>query len=229
MLETQYERFLVVNNREIPHSGYFVAEELYRMLNAAFEERGYHKREKKSEETVTEEGITSFLELRPYKEMSHYVILMVKFKIHLKNVTNEVREIDGMKKLFQKGDVLVIIDAWYMTEFEGRWGQKPLIFFLKGIFNKLVYTFPTEAHFKGELVEDVAYFTAKIKRLLRSYREPEAALPPEEDVMKAVEEDVRRTLEEGGESREAGEGGKGSEGKQRAPAGHDGRNSYGAA
>ena len=77
-----------------------------------------------------------------------------------------------------------------MTEWEGRWGMSPVIFFLKGAINKLLYVFPQEASYRNEAVEDAAYLTAKIKMLLRSYNDPEQAFPTEEDVRKSVEEEI---------------------------------------
>lgn len=196
MLETQYEKFLVINNRVISHDGTFVIDEVFQLINKVLQERHYARREKRSEDSITEEGHSVFVELRPWKEKTHYVTLKMTLKIHFTGVRNVVREIQGMKKAFQEGEASVIMDAWYMTEWEYRWGMKPLMFFLKGVINKLVYVFPQEAGYKDELVEDAAYLTARLKQLFRSYREPEVALPPEEDVRKAVEEEIKNTLSE---------------------------------
>ena len=193
MLETHYERNLVVNNREIEHHGYFVIEEVFQLINKCLQDRKYHKREKKAEDQVTDEGYTVYVELRPYKEKTHYVTLMIKLRIHFNNVKNVVRQANGSPKRYQQGDVFIFMDAWFMTEWEGRWGMSPLIFFLKGAINKLLYTFPQEANYRNEAVEDAAYLTAKIKMLLRSYNEPEQALPSEEDIRKRVEEEIKAT------------------------------------
>ncbi|HLC91092.1 MAG TPA: hypothetical protein VJI15_04950 [Candidatus Nanoarchaeia archaeon] len=193
MLETHYERNLVVNNREIEHHGYFVIEEVFHLINKALQDKKYHKREKRAEDTVTDEGYDVYVELRPYKEKTNYVTLMIKLRIHFKNVKNVVRQVPGGPKRFQQGDVFIFMDAWFMTEWEGRWGMSPVIFFLKGAINKLLYVFPQEASYRNEAVEDAAYLTAKIKMLLRSYNDPEQAFPTEEDVRKSVEEEISKS------------------------------------
>lgn len=195
MLETQYEKFLVINNREIKHEGYFVIDDVFHLLNQILTERHYQRREKKSEDRVTEDGHQVYVELRPWKEKTHYVTLKLTLKIRFTDVKNSVKEVEGVKKNVQEGQALVTMDAWYMTEWEFRWGMKPVMFFLKGVMNKLLYVFPQEAGYKNELVEDAAYVTTKLRQLFRSYQAPREALPPEEDVRKAMEEEIRKGME----------------------------------
>ncbi|MBI2665571.1 hypothetical protein HYX12_03055 [Candidatus Woesearchaeota archaeon] len=192
MLETHYERDLIINNREIIHEGVFVVTEIFHLINEVIEERGYHKKEKKFEEEVTESERKITVELRPYKEKTHYVTLMFKPRISITINREIVKEIEGIKKKYQEGNVAIFIDAWYMTEYAQRWGQKPVIFFLKGFINKMVYTFPLEAKFRNELADDVGYLTSRLKLLFRSYKGPSAALPPEEEVRIAVEEEMSK-------------------------------------
>ncbi len=192
MLDTHCEKNLIINNRELKYSGVFRADELFAAINRAIEERGYEKREKKSEETVTEEGRETYIELRPYKEMSEYATLMLKIKIHLKNTTEAVEEVHGQKRKLQKGDVLIVFDAWSLTDYQSRWGMKPWVYFFKAIINKFVYTFPMESGFIGLLVGDTAYVFGHAKRLLNSYGEAEGRPPTEEEIKKAVEEEMGR-------------------------------------
>ncbi|MFH1276122.1 MAG: hypothetical protein ABIH82_03345 [Candidatus Woesearchaeota archaeon] len=202
LLEVNAERYLVVNNRQIKHSGVFVGKDIFHEINHALEERGYEVYEKKSEDKVNEEGLNVYVELRPYKEKTSYVTLMIKFKIYLNNMTDIVKEVAGVTKNYQQGDALIVIDAWFMTEWESRWAMKPYVWFLKSMINKLVYIFPQEEGYRGELVEDAAYITNRIKRLFRSYREPEQAIPHEEEVRKSVEEDIGKEIKKQPEEKE---------------------------
>jgi len=197
MLEVNAERYLVINNRQIEHEGIFVGQELFHEINHALEHRGYEIFEKKSEDRVTEEGMDVYVELRPYKEKTAYVSLMIKVKISFKNMTNIVKEVKGLPKNYQQGSVLVVLDGWFFTEWEHRWGMKPVVWFLKSVINKLVYIFPQEESYRNELVEDAAYLTNRIKKLLRSYREPETAMPPEEDIRVSVEEEIKKGSKQG--------------------------------
>lgn len=200
MLETHCEKNLVINGRELKYSGIFRPDELFAAINQALRERGYERREKKTEETVTVAGRRTLIELRPYKEKTSYVALMLKIRIVLENVTETVlapprqarsgqdRPGPSPKEKFQQGDLLLIFDAWSMTDYEARWGLKPWAYFLKGLINKFIYTWPAEAGFTGELIGDTAYVYARAKKLLQSYQ-PEKARPP-------VEEEIRRRTAE---------------------------------
>ena len=56
---------LIINARELKYHGIFHPRDLFAAINRALEGRGYTKREKKTEELVTEFGRGTFVELRP--------------------------------------------------------------------------------------------------------------------------------------------------------------------
>lgn len=186
------EKNLVINNKELKYSGIFVADEIFSVINNALGDKGYIKTEKKSEELVTPAGKMLFLELRPYKEKTHYATLMIKIKIVLDNVTEIIREVDGVKKKFQQGDVVIAFDSWLLTDYEGRWGMKPWAYFLKGLINKFIYTAPLESGFFGELVGDTAYIYVQAAKLLNSYRGKAEKVVSEEKVKAEMEEEIKK-------------------------------------
>lgn len=194
--ELNFEKNLIINNRELKYRGIFRADELFTAINQALEERGYQKREKKSEELVTEKGKRTYVELRPFKVKTNYATLMIKIKITLDYLTETAEKLKGEKRLFQQGDVLIAFDAWSMTDYENRWGMKPWVYFLKGMINKFLYQFPLEAGFTGELVGDTAYIYAKIKKLLSSYRPTAGKQPTEEEIRKQMEEVIKKESKE---------------------------------
>lgn len=197
MLDTHCEKNLIINGRELNYSGIFRTEELFAAINRALEERGYITREKKTEEVVLEQGRRTFLELRPYKEKSNYLTLMLKMKIHLENIAEAVEELKGSKRKFHRGEVKIIFDAWTLTDYESRWGMKPLAYFLKGLVNKFIYTFPLEAGAEDELVEDTAFVYSRAKKLLDSYQGKEVVKVSEEEVRKKVEKEIREEIRKG--------------------------------
>lgn len=190
MIETHCEKNLVINNRQLTYQGIFLTDELFSTINRALEVRGYEKREKKTEEIVTEDGRKTYIELRPYKEKSNYAALMIKIKITLDKVTDIVETMHGIKHQFQRGDVEIVFDAWSLTDYEARWGMKPWAYFMKGIINKFVYKFPLERGFIGELGSDTAYIYAQIKNQLNSYTPKSEKRAKEEDVRRKVEEEI---------------------------------------
>ena len=196
VIEHMYERDLVINNRELHYKGIFITNELFSIINRALEEKGYEKREKKTEEIVAQTGKRTFIELRPYKVKTNYAVLMIKMKITLDNITETVETIREEKRKFQQGDVSIIFDSWMLTSYEGKWVMKPWVYFLKGIINKYVYTFPLEKSFRRELVADTAYIYAQIKRLLNTYKVETGKVVREEDVRRKIEEEMRNEIEE---------------------------------
>ncbi|MBT4935615.1 hypothetical protein HOL21_02545 [Candidatus Woesearchaeota archaeon] len=192
-MQNHYEKNLVINNRELVYKGIFRADELFSTINRALEQRGYTKREKKTEETVTEAGRRTYVELRPFKVINNYAELLIKIKITLDNITETVEEFNNEKRKFQKGDVQMYIDAWLLTDYQSRWGMKPFVWFMKGVINKFVYRWPQEAGFPGQLSEDTAYVYAQIKRILNSYKFDVGKVIREEDVRQQIAEDIQKS------------------------------------
>ncbi len=194
--EHYLEKTLIINNRVIKYKGIFRYDELFSAINRTLEERGYQKREKKSEEMVTEAGRRVYVELRPYKIMSKYVRLMIKIKITLENITEIPETVNGEKRLYQNGEVNIAFDSWSLMDYSQRWGMKPFIFFMKGIFHKFVKKFPLEGSFSGEVVTDTAYLYAAIKSLLNSYKIESGKFSTEDDIRKQVEMQMMSELED---------------------------------
>lgn len=188
------EKNLVINQRKIIYHGIFRTDELFSVIKNALQEKGYSYTEKKSEELVTPAGRLLQLELRPQKSVSQYITLMIKMHITLDNVTETVKEVSGMKQKFQQGEVLIAFDAWSLTDYEGRWGTKPLNYFLKGFVHKYLYKLPLEEGFIRQLVSDTAYVYGKIKQLLQSYEGKKIPLMKEEEIMKKMEEEMEKTV-----------------------------------
>ena len=197
-METYHEKYLVINGRELKYKGIFKVDELFAVINKSLERKGYEKREKKTEELVTEAGRRTYVELRPFKVKSSFVLLMIKMKITLDNVTETVMEKEGIKNKFQLGDVTIVFDSWVLTEYQNRWNMKPLIYFIKGVFNKYVWTMPLEGSVRREVAIDTAYVYAQIKHLLVFYKGGSKEREREEDIVKEVEKEIVREIEEKG-------------------------------
>ncbi|MBI2125070.1 hypothetical protein HYU08_00785 [Candidatus Woesearchaeota archaeon] len=186
------ENNLIINNRELHYSGIFRTDDLFFTLNKALEQKGYTKREKKSEELVTPLGRLLQLELRPFKIKTNYITLMIKIRITLDNITEVNEKRNNIKERFQKGDVHLVFDAWSLTDYENRWGMKPLAYFMKAVVNKYLYKFPLEEGFVRELASDTAYIYGEVKNLLQSYQGKKLPPMPEQEVLRRVEEEMMK-------------------------------------
>lgn len=164
------EKNLIVDGRTLNYKGIFQFEELLQTIASALKDLGYQPLEKKYEEAVYPSGKKIYLELRPFKAKTHYVTLMIKLRIGLDKVTEVTKEVDGIKRKFQQGDVNILFDSWSITDYAGRWGMKPLFWFLKAVINKYFYKFPLEESFFGELKNDTSYLYNQLKARLNLYK-----------------------------------------------------------
>ena len=188
-MQLHNEKDLVVNNKELLYKGIFRSDDVFHVINQALKERDYQKREKRSEELVAEAGKQSYVELRPFKEVTHYMTFMIKIKIIFDKVTETTEVIDGMKRKFLNGDVKIVFDSWLLGDYKERWITQPWLYFVKGLINKYVYTFSIDAGFKGNLNADTAYIYAKVKKLLDSYKFESGKVVKEKDVIEQIAEE----------------------------------------
>jgi hypothetical protein len=190
------QKDLVINNRELNYKGLFRLDEVFSTINQAIEKRAYKKKEKRSEETVTEEGRKVEIELRPFQVVADYVTLMIKIKIIADNVQEKSEVVNDQKRLFQQGDLKIIFDSWSLTDYENRWGMKPWVYFWKGVISKYIYQLPTEVGWRGKLMGDTAYIYAQVKKLLSSYKIEAGTFVKEDDVRAKIQEEIEKEVEE---------------------------------
>ncbi len=183
------EKNLIINHRKVSHHGLFRADELFAILNHALEERGYTKREKKSEELITPNGRLFQLELRPFKVVSHFATLMIKIHCTFDEVTETTKEVSGVKQKFEQGEVDILFDAWLLTDYENRRGVTPFKFFMKGVINKYIYNFSVDDQFQQQLAADTAFIYARVNEYLHTFQGKKIPPPREEEVRKKVEQE----------------------------------------
>ncbi|HLC97188.1 MAG TPA: hypothetical protein VJC21_00185 [Candidatus Nanoarchaeia archaeon] len=194
-MKTYHEKNLVINNRELRYHGPFRTEDLFRTINKVLEEKQYSKREKKTEESVQPEGKNTFIELRPWKEKTPEVTLMLKIKMDLQNVQEALIEKEGRKQKMQQGDVLVALDAWLLTDYEHHWRMHPVTYFLRAMVNKFLYKSREDRQIMAELQGDAGAVTAAVQSLFKSYEVQKQKPLKEEAVRKAVAEQFQRERE----------------------------------
>ena len=128
-------------------------------------ERGYGKGEKRREEIVTPSGKEFRMELRHVKVKTQYYALMIKMRIEITNLKEVEVLRDKLKTKLNEGNVSILFDAWTTTDFELRWEQKPLFFFLRMLFSKFVYDVGT-GKFDSEVMDDTHFVHNNIKSYL---------------------------------------------------------------
>src|SRR3989338_8236367 len=106
------EKKILVDDLRLEYSGIFEVNELYKLFDAIIFERNYMKFEKKSEEIVTKTGKTITLELRPTKEFELDYLAYIKIRARMNDVKKITLEIDGIRRAFDQGNILIIFDGW---------------------------------------------------------------------------------------------------------------------
>ena len=134
------EKNLIINGKTLQYKGIFQEDKLFSVINNFLDKNGYTKFEKKSEELVVQKGRETLIELRPYKVLATYMTFQLRIKIVIQ-IDSEVREeVDGIPQHFQNGTVSMIFDSWLISDYVFRWQMKPIVYFLKGIINKFIFT-----------------------------------------------------------------------------------------
>ena len=164
------EKLLVINGMRFDYKGIFEFDELLKVAHKAVTERGYVKHEKKFDEKVMPEGKEIYIELRPRKSKTAYYQLMIKIKITMKKLTEVKVTMNGLPRSMYQGEVTIVFDAWTTTDYEDRWGNKPVLYFLKTFINKYIYKFPLESGFPGEVADDTRYVYNQIRSALGLYK-----------------------------------------------------------
>jgi hypothetical protein len=189
-MDLHLQKNLVVNNKQLDYQGIFRLNELVNIVNQALTEKGYTKREKKTEEIVTEAGRKTYFELRPFKDITEHETLMLKIKITLNQVTEVEEKVNGIPSKFQKGAINITFDSWLLMDYQKRWRMNPVFYFLKGIFNKYFYNTSMSGTLKGELTSDTAYVYSQIRQLLNSYKVETGKIKTEEEVKEEMAIDI---------------------------------------
>ncbi|MBW2977748.1 hypothetical protein KY331_02800 [Candidatus Woesearchaeota archaeon] len=163
------EKRLVIDEIELNYSGLFDIHGFLKTIDTITKDRGYVKNEKERKEKITQTGKEIFYELRPVKRKTAFFVLMIKLRIAINNMKDvEVRR-DQKKVMLHEGDIKILFDAWTTTDYEFRWEQKPIYYFLRNLIERVFYKVHTD-RFLDELVDDAHFFHRNIKAYLNAHR-----------------------------------------------------------
>lgn len=163
------EKRLVIKGMLLKYDGLFSVPDLYKIIDDWIKENGYDKFERETIEYVKPEGKYIELRLEPYKKVSDYVQNRIVIKAIIKDIKEVDVEIDKKKHRLNRGEVNLIFDAYLETDYEQRWEQKPVLFFIRTLVDKYIYKIYT-ARFEDVLKKDVQSMHTSIKSFLNLYR-----------------------------------------------------------
>lgn len=163
------EKKLLIDGLELSYSGLFGIDGLLKTIDKVSEKLGYSKAEKRREEMIMPEGKELYMELRPTKVKTEYFALMIKIRMEITGIKDVEVLKDNMRTRSNEGRIHVLLDAWTTTEYEFRWEQKPLFYFLRNLFERFVYKFHVD-RFEDELVTDCHTIRDEIKAYLELHK-----------------------------------------------------------
>jgi len=163
------ERFTVVDQENIHYKGLFDIAQLGKAIETWARTKGYDKRIVRDEEHIYKDHKYIHMWWEPYKKITDYVKFEVRIWVYINNITQVEKDIDGVKTKFNKGDIDITIDGFLITDYEHRWEQKPMYFFLRTLFDKFVYRLEISKYVS--LLKDHAMeLKAEISSFLNLYR-----------------------------------------------------------
>ena len=180
------EREICVDKMRLSYEGLFKVTELYKLIDGWLRQKGYDKREKRMSESVTKNGKFIEWEMEPWKKITDYAKIVIRLRVILTDIKEIDVEVDKMKVKTNQGKADFIFDGILETDYENRWENKPLFFFLRTLFDKYIYK-PYTAGYQSNCLDYVNDLHSRIKAFLNLYRYSDVAMtkpvgnwPPDE-------------------------------------------------
>lgn len=163
------ERMTILDGEKLIYKGLFEFKEFFAVIDAFLWQKGFDKRVKKNEVKVLQDYRDTSIVMSPWKKVSEHVKHEIKMDISIKHGKEEVREIDGLSKKLINGIVEIKFYGYLVTDFEGRWEQRPEYSFIRIIMDKWIYKIPNQNK-AGELKENIRMLKSEIEAFLNLHR-----------------------------------------------------------
>jgi len=124
--------------KTLSYEGLFNYREFFRILDVWLREKFFDKWEKRNEQYMTADGMCLETEFTPWKKVSDYYKIIIKIEITGTNLKEVEVEVNGKKVKMHHGRVSVKLTGYLVVDYFNLW-QKPLLYFLRDIFDKYIY------------------------------------------------------------------------------------------
>ncbi len=155
------EKYLLIEEESLNYEGYFLEEEVNKMIEQFFKERGYNVNVETAK-TVEEEKIkVKEDKLIIDKEFSEYIKIVIELKKTFVIEGEELVMINNEKTKMKKGRVKVVIRVTLETDYEGKY-ESPLLFLFRWLMDNFIMKKYIE-RYKKESIRDVKEFFIELK------------------------------------------------------------------
>lgn len=163
------ERRIVVDTLRLNYQGLLDVNEFYRVMDKWFREKGFDKFEKRNFEQVLKEGRQIEIEIEPWKKINDYAKAVMKIVFLFTNVKDVVVMKDNHRVNMQQGKVAITFNGYLETDWESKWEGKPIIFFMRAVFDQYIYKINTDK-FYSLVAEDTMHLYNMLKAYLNMQR-----------------------------------------------------------
>ena len=163
------EKYIVVDKLRLAYEGLFSVSELYKLIDGWFRTKSYDKAELKNVEKVKPEGKFIEIELFPWRKLTDYAISRIRIRMIMTDVKEVMVEREGAKVKLNQGSIQIVFDGYLETDYENRWEQKPIFFFLRTLIDKFIHRGEIDKY-EEALAEEVNELQNEIKSFLNLYK-----------------------------------------------------------
>ncbi|MCK5107555.1 MAG: hypothetical protein KAQ83_02415 [Nanoarchaeota archaeon] len=158
------ERDFVVNGETLTYEGIFRASELLDTIDQWTKRMHYDKKESKALEVVKADGKHIEVMYEPWKDITSYAQKNLSVRVIMHGVKDVNVRKDGHNVVMNQGKVKVIFYGILKTDWEHRWENKPMMFFLRSLYNKFFYNGYVKG-WRSEIKSD----THALKNAIKAY------------------------------------------------------------
>jgi hypothetical protein len=165
------QRTYLVDKHRFQYEGIFIVQDLYKLIDEYFEEKGYDKAELKNAEIVRDDGVR-YIELifEPWKKLTDYARTQIRLRVIMEEVKDIEIEKENLKVKAHNGKIMFTFDVFVDTDYEGRWGSKTIYTVFRIFFDKYFLKSYTKQYY-AEAIDDYKMLIYQIKTLLNMHKE----------------------------------------------------------
>ncbi len=160
---------IIVDHLKLDYSGLMDVKELFKLINAWFNENGFELKEDKNFEQDLPEGRFIEYEITPWKKITNYNRYIFKIRALFKNLKKVEIIKENQKLLIEQGSVLIYFDGFIEHDYEHRWDATPFLMLFRTLCDKFIYRAYTE-RFENRLTNEMHLLYNEIQQFLNMHK-----------------------------------------------------------
>src|SRR3989338_9641351 len=122
------DRKTVVDSLTLTYTGVFSVNELYRIMDKWFREKGFDKYEKRSCEQVYKDSSQVDIEWEPWKKINDYARIVMRVFFYFTEIKEVTIVKDHHKIKLNQATVRIVFNTYLESDWEGKWKRTPFLY-----------------------------------------------------------------------------------------------------